>query len=473
MGPSLAISRAILPQTPAFVAGLGGVVSQTVSASIEKAHRSQKYVFLLLPLRLLLGKHSHAKRAFLLTLTAKGGNEDQTLIHNCAGSGDGDTNDWCCAGVQGTTGQGQDCCSTNATTSLDSYPYSTITVITSISNSSTATFKTTTSPSSSSGSVASRSSSLGTTSSTAAVPTGTSTLAPATPTNTPQTSNNHAATIGAAVGVPLGLLLLAGIAFLVYRDRKNDKRIRALQATAPRKEISEQDPEEFRRAYNENYELPTGLDRVRVGNGTSATVTAINSSQSSGHSVNQSFSIDEHIADSTVGILVLSLSDRSERRDALSLAATFSSLMLFFFDAIKGSSMDTKAWSPHWNNKLNHSLGELGCWRSHLNAIQHVIDTDLSTALTIEDDSDWDVNIKPQLQRFSGAAPSLQSAHHQASPWNEIPAPSPYSDRCDLLWLGACGSPQGPSEVESFLGEGAEWPNLVHDVAGRVAAGCG
>ena len=79
----------------------------------------------------------------------EGGSEDQTLLHDCGGSGNGDTNSWCCAGVEGTTGQGQDCCSTNATTSLDSYPYSTITVVTALSTNSAAAASTTSSSSSS------------------------------------------------------------------------------------------------------------------------------------------------------------------------------------------------------------------------------------------------------------------------------------------------------------------------------------
>lgn len=36
----------------------------------------------------------------------------------------------------------------------------------------------------------------------------------------------------------------------------------------------------------------------------------------------------------------------------------------------------------------------MGIWRAHANAWRHIIDNNLESALIIEDDVDWDVNIK-------------------------------------------------------------------------------
>lgn len=58
---------------------------------------------------------------------------------------------------------------------------------------------------------------------------------------------------------------------LVYRDRRNDKRIRDLQASMPKnKEMTaDQDPQEFTSLYNDNqeHELPTGPDRGELPSG--------------------------------------------------------------------------------------------------------------------------------------------------------------------------------------------------------------
>lgn len=46
-------------------------------------------------------------------------------------------------------------------------------------------------------------------------------------TSTPSHSSNHSAVIGAGVGVPLGLLSLAGLGFLLYREHRSRKGLEA------------------------------------------------------------------------------------------------------------------------------------------------------------------------------------------------------------------------------------------------------
>jgi len=67
----------------------------------------------------------------------------------------------------------------------------------------------------------------------------------------------------------LGILLFAVIAMLVYRDRRNDKRIRDLQASMPNTKGAalDQDPEEFQSPYRQGHELATGLDRGELPSG--------------------------------------------------------------------------------------------------------------------------------------------------------------------------------------------------------------
>ena len=214
---------------------------------------------------------SSTKSSFPPQIMPWPGNEDQTLVHDCGGSGDGHTNSWCCAGVEGTTGQGQDCCSLNATTSLSSYPYSTITVITAVSRSSTAVSSI--SSTSSSSSLDSLPTLLTSSMSTLSILSSTGLPPSPSPTSTPSapapSSNQRSVALGAGIGVPLGVLVLAAIAMLLYRDRRNKKAIQDLQASLPtnRKAIFDQQPLNISGPPNGRHELPPGIDRGELSTG--------------------------------------------------------------------------------------------------------------------------------------------------------------------------------------------------------------
>lgn len=65
----------------------------------------------------------------------------------------------------------------------------------------------------------------------------------------------------------------------------------------------------------------------------------------------------------------------------------------------------------------------------------------------MEDDMDWDVRLKPQLELAAAGARAIMSAlpdalfpTGRASPSSQPPV-SPYGDDWDVLWLGHCGEP--------------------------------
>ncbi|KAJ6106419.1 hypothetical protein N7512_009936 [Penicillium capsulatum] len=61
-----------------------------------------------------------------------------------------------------------------------------------------------------------------------------------------------------------------------------------------------------------------------------------------------------------------------------------------------------------------------------------IVKRKLNSALLLEDDADWDISIKAQLQNFARATRALQR-----TPLNFTE--SPYGHDWDLLWLGHCG----------------------------------
>ncbi len=91
---------------------------------------------------------------------------------------------------------------------------------------------------------------------------------------------------------------------------------------------------------------------------------------------------------------------------------------------------------------------------------RRILQTNLETALILEDDADWDVRLPSQLQQFALAAQAfthplprtgrtLAEDHHPPTsdpntPLTNLPlfptSPSPYGPSWDLLWLGHCGT---------------------------------
>lgn len=64
----------------------------------------------------------------------------------------------------------------------------------------------------------------------------------------------------------------------------------------------------------------------------------------------------------------MNLPSRTDRRDALSLAASLSDLKLSWIDGVSGVDVDEKALPP--GDRIALSIGGRGSWRGHMNAIR-------------------------------------------------------------------------------------------------------
>ncbi|KAI1415504.1 glycosyltransferase family 25 protein [Hypoxylon sp. FL1857] len=164
-------------------------------------------------------------------------------------------------------------------------------------------------------------------------------------------------------------------------------------------------------------------------------------------------------------ILVVGLPSRTDRRDGMFLQAALSNLDIKFVDGINGKDIPQKA-IPITTEHERMNDASLGSWRAHMNAIQEVVRRNLTTALILEDDVDWDVRIRHQLKDFALSTRALiqpitgtpglyvdstyPSPSSQSSgilpdiPFNGLPSTdppklSPYGDGWDLFWVGHCG----------------------------------
>ncbi|KAL8950573.1 MAG: hypothetical protein Q9222_003407 [Ikaeria aurantiellina] len=126
-------------------------------------------------------------------------------------------------------------------------------------------------------------------------------------------------------------------------------------------------------------------------------------------------------------VFVINLPERHDKLDAFSLAA---SLTDFTYDVVNGIRGDTV---------VNKTLPAL----DGLPVGSRIVRDRISTALVLEDDSDWDVRFKDQLADFATGSRYISGTSTKPR--------SPYGDDWDLLWLGHCSAQQNPSDQRRFV----------------------
>ncbi|KAI1261444.1 hypothetical protein F5Y18DRAFT_440544 [Xylariaceae sp. FL1019] len=100
------------------------------------------------------------------------------------------------------------------------------------------------------------------------------------------------------------------------------------------------------------------------------------------------------------------MASRTDRRDSTILAAALSEMEIELVDGVDGGTIPDKALAKTFDQRRLDDP-TLGAWRGHINAIQEVVRRNLSSALIMEDDGDWDVRIRDQLQNFALASYAL------------------------------------------------------------------
>ncbi|KAJ5948316.1 hypothetical protein N7466_001331 [Penicillium verhagenii] len=129
-------------------------------------------------------------------------------------------------------------------------------------------------------------------------------------------------------------------------------------------------------------------------------------------------------------IFAINLPNRPDKRDNIVLGSSVCNFQVEFVDGVSPDAIPPKTYPYNWNP--DHSASEYAARRAHLNGIRRIVEQGLDSGLIVEDDADWDLNIKSQLQSFALAIRGLQGT-------TNIPTTSPYGDDWDILWLGHCG----------------------------------
>ncbi|PYH94013.1 hypothetical protein BO71DRAFT_380233 [Aspergillus ellipticus CBS 707.79] len=150
----------------------------------------------------------------------------------------------------------------------------------------------------------------------------------------------------------------------------------------------------------------------------------------------------EAIGNETLGfekIFCINLPSRTDKRDAIVLGSSITQFRVDWIDGVSAADMSPKAYPPRFDEPDRPRMldGEIGSWRAHVNAIQTIVSSRVSSALILEDDVDWDVTLKNQLKEFALGSRALQSNNNQQQTTR---TPSPYGTEWDVLWLGHCGT---------------------------------
>ena len=117
--------------------------------------------------------------------------------------------------------------------------------------------------------------------------------------------------------------------------------------------------------------------------------------------------ITPEVANSTLDfgkIYVLNLEAREDRHDEMALIAAASGLQLNFVAGVDSKTLEKQALPDNYGTP--HILLEpahLACYRGHANIWRKIVEEGIDTALIMEDDVDWDLNIREIVPRVKEA----------------------------------------------------------------------
>ncbi|KAK9469416.1 hypothetical protein V1512DRAFT_256199 [Lipomyces arxii] len=144
-------------------------------------------------------------------------------------------------------------------------------------------------------------------------------------------------------------------------------------------------------------------------------------------------------------LILLSLEYRTDRQDAIALISSLCGMKVsHMVPGVRFHDINEKAYpggdALSWLVKPK-SQQYLGSWRSHMNAFKYIVENRIESALLIEDDVDWDINIKHQLRALSQA---LRSSPIRAPLSPDEAARAPYGLDWDIIHFGPSKANMAP-----------------------------
>jgi hypothetical protein len=133
-------------------------------------------------------------------------------------------------------------------------------------------------------------------------------------------------------------------------------------------------------------------------------------------------------------IFAINLPSRLDRKDLLTVMARYTNLSVTIVPGVS-SIADNALPPPRTAGALRPE--EYRVWRAHANVWRRVIEEGLSTALVMEDDNDWDRNLKEQVPRVMEALEDIRAVVRRDDGEGVVRG-GPAVEEWDLLYLGTC-----------------------------------
>lgn len=141
----------------------------------------------------------------------------------------------------------------------------------------------------------------------------------------------------------------------------------------------------------------------------------------------------------------------------MALAASLTDLTLTFSPGVDSQTVQDRVL-PADSAGQPIPAGNKGSWRAHMNVLRRIIEQNLTTALVMEDDIDWDVRLKAQMVSFAlvaqaygqplqGARQSLAQLHKP--PFDKAPRGLPDAGGAGLMRKGQQAA--GPAQAQEHV----------------------
>jgi len=123
-------------------------------------------------------------------------------------------------------------------------------------------------------------------------------------------------------------------------------------------------------------------------------------------------------------IYVLNLETREDRHDEMALIAAASGLQLTFVPGVNSKVLEKQSLPDVYGTPyVVLEPAHLACYRGHANIWRKMVEEGIETALIMEDDIDWDLNIRESTPRIKEALGQLTK---EPNPFSNTPGtPSP------------------------------------------------
>ena len=143
-------------------------------------------------------------------------------------------------------------------------------------------------------------------------------------------------------------------------------------------------------------------------------------------------------------VYIIHMPGRTDKLDSLRLLTSITNISYKIIPGVDGKEIPHVAW-PGFYKEGERAASITGCWRAHMNAAASILDNNLSSALILEDDADWDVSLKTQLTQFALGSRHILNASTSSEPQ------SPYGDGWDMLWIGHCAQSRPTQPFSRFI----------------------